>query len=88
MLRIYDGRGDKPFSVIKVMDVDSSACVRVKEGEIEQFRIDSGMTRVYHVSLAVQCIYGWSEKKMKMEIGRRGVRFLEDGREWRLPGLL
>ena len=25
-------------------------------------------------------------KKMKM--GRRGVRFLEDGREWRLPALL
>ena len=25
---------------------------------------------------------------MKMGMGRRGVRFLEDGREWRLPGLL
>ena len=27
-------------------------------------------------------------KEIKMGIGRRGVRFLEDGREWRLPGLL
>ena len=23
-----------------------------------------------------------------MRMGRRGMRFLEDGREWRLPGLL
>ena len=27
-------------------------------------------------------------KEVKMGMGRRGVRFLEDGREWRLPGLL
>ena len=27
-------------------------------------------------------------KEMKMEIGRTGVRFLEEGSEWRLPGLL
>ena len=27
-------------------------------------------------------------KKVKMEMGRRGIRFLEDGREWRLPDLL
>ena len=27
-------------------------------------------------------------KEVKMEMGRRGVRFLEDGREWKLPGLL
>ena len=27
-------------------------------------------------------------KEVKMGIGRRGVRFLEEGREWRLPGLL
>ena len=26
-------------------------------------------------------------KEVKMGMGRRGVRFLEDGREWRLPGL-
>ena len=25
--------------------------------------------------------------KMGVEMGRRGVRFLEDGREWKLPGL-
>ena len=27
-------------------------------------------------------------KELKMGIGRRGVRFQEEGREWRLPGLL
>ena len=27
-------------------------------------------------------------KKAKMGMGRRGVRFQEEGREWRLPGLL
>ena len=27
-------------------------------------------------------------KEVKMGIGKRGVRFLEEGREWRLPGLL
>ena len=27
-------------------------------------------------------------KDVKMGMERRGVRFLEDGRDWRLPGLL
>ena len=27
-------------------------------------------------------------KEVKMGTGRMGVRFLEEGREWRLPGLL
>ena len=27
-------------------------------------------------------------KEVKMGMGRRGVRFLKDGREWRLRGLL
>ena len=27
-------------------------------------------------------------KEVKMGMGRRGVSFLEDGREWRLAGLL
>ena len=27
-------------------------------------------------------------KEVKMGMGRRGVRFVEDRREWRLPGLL
>ena len=27
-------------------------------------------------------------KEVKMGIGRRGVSFMEDGKDWRLPGLL
>ena len=27
-------------------------------------------------------------KKWKMRIGRMGAKFLEEGREWRLPGFL
>ena len=41
------------------MYVDSSACVRIKGGISEQFRIDSLVKHgVYHVLFAVQCIYG------------------------------
>ena len=40
---MYDVRG-KLLSGIKSMFVDSSACVKVKEGESEWFRIDSGVT--------------------------------------------
>ena len=48
----------KLLSGIKSMYVDSSACVRVKGSESEQFRIDSGVRQVHHVLLAVQSIYG------------------------------
>ena len=33
------------------------------------------------------CMDGVMEE-VKMGIGRKGVRFLEEGKEWRLPGLL
>ena len=42
VLRIYDLEG-KLLGGIKSMYVDSSACVRVKWGESEQFKIDSWM---------------------------------------------
>ena len=41
VLRMYDV-GDKLLIGIKSMYFDSSACVRVKGDESEQFRIDSG----------------------------------------------
>ena len=63
------------------MYVNSSACVRVKWGESERFRIDSEVRWRFHVPLAVQCIYGWSDEGGEW-------RFLEDGREWKLPSLL
>ena len=42
VLRMYDVEG-KLSSGIKSMYVDSSACVKIKEGESERFRIDSGV---------------------------------------------
>ena len=59
VLRMYDV-GGKLLSEIKSTYDDSSACVRVKWGESEQFKI-VGETRVYHVNLAFQWIYGRSD---------------------------
>ena len=61
MLRMYDV-GVKLLDGIKSMCDDSPACVRVKWDESEPFRIVGGEARVYHVPLAVQCIYGWSDE--------------------------
>ena len=43
---------------------------------------------MYHFPLVLQCIYGRSEERGENGDGRRGVRFKEEGREWRLPVLL
>ena len=50
MLRLYD-LGGKRLSGIKSMYMDSSACVRVKRGERDQFRIYSGMRQRCILSL-------------------------------------
>ena len=44
VLKMHDVEG-KFFNGIKSMYVDISACVRVKEGEIQRFRIDSGVVQ-------------------------------------------
>ena len=44
VLRMYDVVG-KLLSVIKSMYIDSSACVRIKGGGSEWFRIDSDVTQ-------------------------------------------
>ena len=49
---------DKLLNGIESMCVKSLACVRVMGGESECFRINSGVRRVYHVPLTLQCIYG------------------------------
>ena len=61
VLRMYDV-GGKLLNGIKSMYVNSLACVRVKGGESECFRINSDMRGVYHVLLALQCIYGLSDE--------------------------
>ena len=65
------------------MYADSSTCVRVKRGESEWFRIDSGVRQGFIMSPWLFNVHSiW------MGMGRRGVRFREDGREWTLPNLL
>ena len=88
VLRMYDVVS-KLLSGIKSMLVDSLACVRVKGCESERFRIDSRVRQgcsmspwLFNVNMdAVRY-------EVKMEMGRRGVKFLDEGRGWRLPGLL
>ena len=75
------------MSRIKSMYVDSSACVRVKECESKQFRMDSGKREGCIMSPWLFNVYmDGGMKEVKMRRGRRGVRFLDDRREWRSPG--
>ena len=79
----------KHLSGIKSMFVDYSACVRVKGGESERFRINSGVRQGCIMSPRFFSVYmDGVTKEVKIGVGRRGVRFLEDERVWRLPGLL
>ena len=72
----------KFLSGIKSMYVDISACVIMKRGESEQFRIDSGVRQGCIMSPWLFNVYmDGVMKEVKMEMGRRSVRFLEDGRE-------
>ena len=61
VLRMCDV-GDKLLNSKKSLYLKSLACVTVKRGESECFRINSGVRRVYHVPLALQCIYGCNDK--------------------------
>ena len=81
MLRMYDV-GGKLLSRIRSIYIDSLACVRVKGGENQKFRIDSGVRQGFIISPWLFNVYVDAVmKEVKMGIGRRGVRFLEDGRE-------
>ena len=83
VLRMYDV-GGKVLNGIKSMYVDSSACVRIKGGESEQFRIDSGVRQGCSMSPWFFIVYmDRVMKEVKMGMGRRGVRFMEEERESR-----
>ena len=88
ILRMYDV-GGYLLNGIKSVYVKSLAYVRVKGCESECFRIDRGMRQECIMSSWVFNVYmDTVMKELKMGIGRRGVRFQEEGREWKLPGLL
>ena len=65
--------GVKLLNGIKSMYVDSSACVKVKGGESERFRVDKwGETRMYHILLAFKYIYGSSDEESEDGDGKEG----------------
>ena len=67
----------KLLSGIKSIYVDSSAYVRVKAGESEHFRIDSGVRQGCIISPWLFNVYiDGVMKEVKVGMGRRGVSFL------------
>ena len=72
VLKKYDV-GGKLLSGIKSVYVDSLTCIKVKGGDIEQFRIYSGVRKgVYHIPLAFQCIHGYSDEGSEDGDGKDG----------------
>ena len=81
VLRMYDVSG-KLLNGIKSVYVANLDCVRVKGGESECFRIDSGDRQVCIMSHWLFNVYMDAVmKEVKMGMGRRGVRFQEKGKE-------
>ena len=75
----------KLLSGIKSIYVGKSACVRVKGSESELFKIDSGVKHGCIMSPWLFSVYmDGVMKEVKIGMGRRGVKFLEYGREWPL----
>ena len=77
----------KLMSGIKNMYVDSLACVRIKGGESEWFKIGNGVRQGCIMSPWLFNVYVDAMMK-EVKMRRKGVRFLEERREWRLPGFL
>ena len=80
VLRMYDVGGNL-LNGIKSVYVNSLAFVRVKGGKSECFRIDSAVKQVcimspWHFNVYMDTVM----KKLKMGMGRRGMRFQEEGR--------
>ena len=88
VLRMYDV-GGKLLNGIKSVYVNRLTCVRVKRCESECFRIDNGVRQGCIMSPWLFSVFmDTVMKELKIEMGRRRVRFQEERREWRLPGLL
>ena len=74
--------GGKLLSGVKYMDVDSLACVTVNGGESEWLRIDSRVRQGCIMPARLFNVYMDAVmKEVKMGIGMRGVRLMEEGRE-------
>ena len=86
-MRMYEV-GGKLLNGMNNVYVKDLACVRVKGCESECFRIDSGVRHVCIMSPWLFNVYTDAMMEWNMGIGRKGERFQEEAREWRLPGLL
>ena len=74
---------------IKSTYVESLTCVRVKGDESERFMVPPGVKQNCIMSPGIFNVHKdavMNEEKMGM--GRKGVKFLKEGKEWILPGLL
>ena len=81
ILRMYDV-GGKLLTGIKCIYFNSLACVRVKGGENEYFRINSGVRQGCIMSPWLFNVYlDAVMKEEKMGMVRREVRFQDEGRE-------
>ena len=76
---MYDTGGNM-LSGIKSMYVDKLPCVRVKGGESECCRIDSGVRQGCIMSLWLFNVYMEAMMEVKVGMRRREVRFLEKGK--------
>ena len=72
---------DVGSKLLNRINVNSLACVRVKEGEIEYFKMNSDSRQGCIMSPCILNVYMDTLMKMKMGMVRRGVRFQEEGRE-------
>ena len=80
--------GGKLLNGIKSIYVNSLACVRVKGGKVEFFRIYSGVRHGCIMSSWLFNVYkDGVMKEVKMGIERKGMGFQEQEGERTLPGL-
>ena len=80
VLIMYDV-GGKLLKGVRSIYVNSLACVRVKGCESECFRIDSGVRQMCIMFPWLFNVYMDAVmKKVKMGMGRRRVRFQDEGR--------
>ena len=77
--------GGKLLNGIKNMYINNLPRVKVEWGESEWFGIDNG---VRQKCINTPWLFNVYMEAVKMRIGRKEMRFQEEGREWRLLGLL
>ena len=79
LLRIY-GVGGKSLNGIKIMYINSLSCVRVKRGENESLKINSGVINLFVMKLGI--------KKKGNGYQEFGLRVPKEMKEWKFLGLL